>query len=161
MFYAVRIRFEKYPFIAPFPSLFSQADQKRTARLQKLWKARWYATVHLKTRQDHTSPRESRDWHWTEAFAIVQGRRFLWWPSAQDFDIGEPPTGRIFLAGHAGLAGLSPLEMRQLDDTETPLVVIIFGRGLKDQERLTILTDNISSKEALELAVLEASTKED
>lgn len=144
-----------------FHYCLSQADQKRTARLQKLWKARWYATVQLKTHQERTSPREARDWHWVEAFAIVQGHRFLWWQSAQDFDNGEPPSGRIFLAGHAGLAGLSPLEMRQLNESEMSLVVIIFGRGLKNQERLTILTDNVSSKEALELAVLEASTKED
>jgi hypothetical protein len=70
-------------------------------------------------------------------------------------------VGRIFLAGHAGLAGLSPLEMRELDKNETPLVVSIFGRGLKEQQRITILTESIASKEALEMAVLEASTKAD
>jgi len=138
-----------------------QADQKRTARLQKLWKAHWYASVQLKTHQDRTSPREARDWHWADAFAIVQGRRFLWWHSAHDFDSGEAPAGRIFLAGHAGLAGLSPLETRQLNANETPLVVSIFGRGLHDQQRLTILTDSVQSKEELEMAVLEASTKQD
>lgn len=143
------------------PSYLLQAEKKRTARLQKLWKARWYSNVQLKTRQDRISSKEGRDWHWAEAFAIVQGHRFLWWPSADDFDNGEVPTGRIFLAGHAGLAGLSPLEMRQLDETETPLVVSIFGRGLKEQQRIAILTESITSKEALEMAVLEASTKQD
>lgn len=138
-----------------------QAEQKRTARLQKLWRAQWYASVQLKTHQDYVSPREQRDWHWVDAFAIIQGRRFLWWPSAQDFDNGDAPAGRIFLAGHAGLAGLSPLEMRQMEAKETPLVVSIFGRGLNGQQKLTILTETVTSKDALETAVLEASTKQD
>ena len=75
------------------------------------------------------------DWHWADAFAIVQGHRFLWWPSAHDFDNGETPAGRIFLAGHAGLAGLSPLETRQLDEREKSLAVSIFGGGLHEQQR--------------------------
>lgn len=139
----------------------SLADQKRTTRLQKLWRAQWYATVQLKTHHEGELPREGRDWHWADAFAIIQGHRFLWWPSARDFDNGEPPAGRIFLAGHAGLAGLSPLEARQMNASETPLVVSIFGRGLNGQQKLTILTDSVASKEALERAVLEASTKQD
>lgn len=130
--------------------------------MQKLWRAQWYANVQLKTARHIPSPRESsRDWHWEDAFAIVQGRRLLWWPSAHDFDNGEAPAGCIFLAGHAGLAGLSPLEMRQMKESEIPLVVSIFGRGLKEQQKLTILTESVESKEELENAILEASTKQD
>ena len=120
----------------------------------------WYSNVQLKTPKA-SSVLDERGWQWEDAFAIVQGRRFLWWPSARDFDSGEAPVGRIFLAGHAGLAGLSPLEMRELDENETLLVVSIFGRGLKEQQRITILTESVASKETLEMAVLEASTKED
>lgn len=122
----------------------------------------WYSNVQLKTpKASSSSALDRRGWQWEDAFAIVQGRRFLWWPSARDFDSGEAPVGRIFLAGHAGLAGLSPLEMRELDKNETPLVVSIFGRGLKEQQRITILTESVASKEALEMAVHEASTKAD
>jgi hypothetical protein len=102
-----------------------------------------------------------RDWQWEEAFAIVQGRRFLWWRSVQDFDSGEAPAGRIFLAGHAGLAGLSPLDLRQLDNKEKPSVVSIFGRGLDGQQKLTLLTGSVQLKEDLEKSVLEAATKDD
>lgn len=137
------------------------ADQKRTARLKRLWRAQWYSTVQLKMQHGRKTSLGERDWQWKEAFGIVQGHRFLWWRSVQDFDNGESPVGRIFLAGHAGLAGLSPLDLRQLDDNEKPLVVSIFGCGLDGQQKLTLLTGNIQLKEGLEKAVLEAATKED
>jgi hypothetical protein len=137
------------------------ADEKRTARLRRLWRAQWYSTVQVKMQHGRKVSLGERDWQWEEAFSIVQGRRFLWWRSVQDFDNGEAPAGRIFLAGHAGLAGLSPLDLRQLDNKEKSSVVSIFGRGLDGQQKLTVLTGSVQLKEELEKSVLEAATKED
>ena len=69
--------------------------------------------------------------------------------------------GRISLAGHAGLSGPSPLEIRELDSKEIHLVLSIFVRGLKVQERVLLLLPSAESKEALETTVLEASLKDD
>ena len=63
----------------------------------------------------------------------------MWWPSTHEFDNGEAPVGHIFLAGHTRIGWIvtSPLEMRQLDEREKPLVVGIFGHGLHKQHKLT------------------------
>ena len=46
---------------------------------------------------------EDWDWHWADAFVIIQGHQLMWWPFAQDFDNGEAPAGHILVAGHAGI----------------------------------------------------------
>jgi hypothetical protein len=130
------------------------SSRKRQTRLQRLWNAPWYATVQLMERYD-----ETRKIHWETVFAIVQGRRFLWWRSARDFDSGEEPVGRIFLSGHAGLASLSPLELREIGQDEIPLIATIFGRGLRGQQRASLLMPSVEVKESLEAAVLAASFK--
>jgi hypothetical protein len=146
------------------------AAEKRLSRLQRLWKAQWHAIIKLRTqstqRMGSVSPRTSsssdcKSFPWETVFAMVQGHRFLWWQTVRDFDNGEPPSGRIFLSGHAGLTGPSPLEMRELSAEELPLVVGIFGRGLKVQERIIMLASNVQVKECLESAVLGASLKDD
>jgi hypothetical protein len=132
------------------------ATEKRLARLKGLWKAQWHATI--KMRGDSSSgKRTNGPCVWKNIFAVVQGRRFLWWNAVADFDKGETPLGRIFLAGHAGLSGLSPLEMREIDPEEIPLVVGIFGRGLKDQQRVTLLLPSTELKDSLENTVIDAS----
>lgn len=137
----------------------SYASEKRMARLKKLWKSKWHATVKVKTMEGHQKSGSSgitEGWSWETVFALIQGRRFLWWKTVSDFDNGEPPLGRIFLAGHAGLCGLSPLEMRVIDPKDVQLVTGIFGKGLKDQERLIILLPSAELKESLENAVIDA-----
>lgn len=129
------------------------ATEKRMARLKRLWRAQWHATIKIRS--------DSKDTAWDAIFAVVQGRRFLWWKTVGDFDSGSPPQGRIFLAGHAGLSGLSPIEMREIDSKHVPLVVGIFGRGLQAQQRVTLLMPNENLKDSLENAVIEASMKED
>jgi hypothetical protein len=139
------------------------AAGKRLSRLQRLWKAQWYSSIKLhlhNVRRDSSSAGHEVS-HWENVFAIVQGHRFLWWHSVRKFDNGELPAGRIFLSGHAGLATPSPLEMREFTPEELKLVVIIFGRGMTDQQRVTLLAPNAEMKEKLEDAVLGVADKDD
>jgi hypothetical protein len=106
-------------------------------------------------------PNES-DLVWGGAFAVIQGHRFLWWESTRDFDDGQPPKGRVFLAGHAGLATPSPLELREIQKEEVERVVSLFGRGADKQVRVTMLAPNVDEKRVLEKAVEHAlSSKAD
>ena len=133
---------------------------KRQARLDKLWKAKWHGALELKERKaEHqpTSPTSSRNWTWEPAFALIEGHRFVWWRSERHFDTGEAPIGQIFFAGHSGLAGLSPLDLRELSKEEIPKVVSIFGRGSQGQMKITFLAPSSHVKDSLENAVLDAS----
>jgi len=130
------------------------ASEKRLSRLKRLWRAHWHATIKILMGSDNGKS-------WEKIFAIVQGRRFLWWKTVDDFDNGRPPLGRLFLAGHAGLSGLSPLEMREIDPKDVALVVGIFGAGLLDQQRITLLLPSSDLKGSLENAVIDASMKND
>ena len=56
---------------------------------------------------------------------------------------------------------MSPIEMREINPKDVPLVVGIFGRGLQDQQRITLLLPNKELKESLENAVIDASIKDD
>lgn len=107
------------------------------------------------------SPLSSRHWTWETAFGLLEGHRFIWWRSEKHFDTGEAPLGRIFFAGHSGLAGLSPLDLKELSKEEIPFVVSIFGRGLqnelKEQQKITLLAPSSDAKQTLENAVLCAS----
>jgi hypothetical protein len=137
------------------------ATKKRTARLTKLWKAEWFGHIELKSKNHLASGDDRRQWEWRPIFAIVQGHRFIWWLSEKDFDEGENPSGQIFFAGHSGLAGLSPLELRELEQKEIPLVVNLFGRdamktGQQVQTKISMLCPDIIAKESLEKAVLTA-----
>ena len=132
------------------------AAEKRESRLRQLWKAKWYS--HLRILVHDISGGDS---HWTPVFAVIQGHNFLWWNSVQDFDNGEVPSGRLFLSGHAGLTGPSPMEMRKLSKEQLSLSVSIFGRGLDGQERVTLLMTDLRQKERLEDAVCSISAKDD
>lgn len=137
------------------------ATKKRTARLTKLWKAQWFGHIELKAPNHLASGDDKRRWEWRPIFAIIQGHRFIWWLSEKDFDEGENPSGQIFFAGHSGLAGLSPLELRELEQNEILHVVSLFGRdamktGLQLQTKITMLCPDLTTKESLEKAVLTA-----
>jgi hypothetical protein len=143
------------------------AEKKRTARLTKLYQAQWFGSLEMKTSNAIPSPSTAaddgkeirREWDWISIFAIIKGHRFVWWESEKDFDAGENPAGQIFFAGHAGLAGLSPLELRELKSNEIEKVVNIFGRGsgAKGQLKISLLLLNKSMKDSLEGAVLNAT----
>ena len=79
----------------------------------------------------------------------------------KDFDNGELPVGRIFLSGHAGLTGPSPIEMKELTSEELPRIVGIFGRGLHGQERVTILTPDSVAQEQFQDTVREVFLKDE
>ena len=131
------------------------ALKKRMLRLNRLWRAQWFGTVELK---EMTSSKEAdRQWDWEPVFALVHGHRFIWWRSEKHFDDGEPPLGQIFFAGHSGLGGLSPMEMRELSREEALLIVTMFGRGFDEQQKISLLCPNSKAKEALEDAVIGAS----
>lgn len=131
-------------------------SKKREARLKKLWKSQWFSNVRLKEQSD-----KDREFLWAPAFAVVQGRYFLWWHHARDFDKGEPPAGKVSLSGHAGLTGPSPLEMRELSSDDLSCFVGIFGRGLEGQERISILTESSDLKGSLEDVILHLESKND
>ena len=131
------------------------ALKKRMLRLNRLWRAQWFGTVELK---EFTSSKEAdRQWDWETVFGLVHGHRFIWWRSEKHFDDGEPPLGQIFFAGHSGLGGLSPMEMRELSRQEALLIVTMFGRGVEEQQKISLLCPNAKTKEALEDAVIGAS----
>lgn len=124
-----------------------QAEAKRNSRLKRLWRAQWYSSVDILRASD------GGDFERTEAFAMIQGHRFLWWHSVGDFDLGEEPGGGIFLAGHAGLATPSPLELRSVDKADFSKLTSIFGRGNETQEKVTVVAPSEKVKDDLELAV--------
>ena len=134
------------------------AKKRRTRRLTKLYQARWFGKLELKT-PNNTASENGRDWDWITIFAIIKGHRFVWWKSDKDFDNGENPAGQIFFAGHSGLASLSPLELRELQKNEIKNVVNIFGRGSggKGQLKISLLVSDQAQKENLESAVLHAT----
>jgi len=133
------------------------ASKRRAARLTKLYQAQWFGRVELKMQNVLEYTEDGRNWDWVWIFAIIQGHRFVWWRSEKDFDEGENPSGQIFFAGHSGLAGLSPLELRELRKKEIPKVVNIFGRGSKEQLKISLLVSDEAMKESLENAVLNAT----
>ena len=124
-------------------------NEKRKKRLRNLWRAEWYASVQMLC-----SGKNASDLAWASRFAVVQGHRLLWWDSVSDFDSGNAPTGRVLLAGHAGLATPSPLELKKIKEGELDKVVSLFGRGSK----VTMLLPSIDLKIRLERAVENALT---
>jgi hypothetical protein len=138
------------------------ATAKRQTRVEKLWKARWHGVLDMKEKKSDTSDvltsSERSNWSWKGVFALIEGHRFIWWRSEKHFDTGESPLGQIFFAGHSGLAGLSPLDLRELTKEEIPSVISIFGRGPQGQQKITLLAPSLKAKDSLENAVLFAST---
>ena len=125
------------------------AEEKRNSRLKRLWRAQWYSSVEILQKDD-----KGDDYSWQNAFALIQGHRFLWWQSANDFDRGEAAQGRIFLEGHAGLGTPSPLEMACIEKDNLSRVCTIFGRGIDKQKRVTLLAPAKEVKDQLESAVV-------
>lgn len=131
----------------------AQIELKRQSRLQRLWRAQWYSMVHL------LMSNKDGKFEKNKAFAMIQGHRFVWWRSITDFDHGEEPAGRIFLAGHAGIATPSPLELRMVAPDEVNRLISIFGRGVEKQEKITIITTADNVRDELERAVTSATSK--
>ncbi|EJK56333.1 hypothetical protein THAOC_23806 [Thalassiosira oceanica] len=129
------------------------AAAKRESRLEKLWKTQWHGTLKIKRNDPDTSL-----WRWESAFALIEGHRFIWWKSEKHFDTGEASEGSLFFAGHAGLSGLSPLDLRELPTGDIPSVVSIFGRGQQGQQKVTCLAPDHTAKQTLENAVIFASS---
>jgi len=159
------------------------AQAKRAARLNRLWNARWYGAVRMKVAvpstniqqqnngaltisggvEGDTIARKKREWKWESVFVVIQGHRIVWWKNERAFDDGDatPPLGQILFAGHSGIAGLSPLDIRQLDDvTEVMRTLHIFGRGSQEQQKIALLAANEQEKEAIEDAVIAATMDE-
>ena len=155
------ISFSLYSCDALFRKIFIwlKAIAKRQNRLEKLWKAQWHGTLELKEKkaEQPSSPAFSRNWSWETVFALIEGHRFIWWRSEKQFDTGEAPLGQIYFAGHSGLAGLSPLDLKELSKEEIPFVVLIFGRGTQGQQKISLLAPSSDAKDSLENAVLDAS----
>uniref|UniRef100_A0A7S2R6A6 PH domain-containing protein n=1 Tax=Eucampia antarctica TaxID=49252 RepID=A0A7S2R6A6_9STRA len=128
-------------------------DKKRTARLKKLWRPKWYGQLEIK--ESILSLNTSKLRHWDQIYAVFQGHRLIWWKTSKHFDDGDLPLGQIIFTGHSGLAGLSPIEQRELQENELPLVLGIFGKGLKGQQKVTFLCPNDTVKQQLEIAVLD------
>ena len=139
------------------------ARAKRQTRVEKLWKARWHGPLEMKEKKadanDAQNSTRRSSWSWKGIFALIEGHRFIWWRSEKHFDTGESPLGQIFFAGHSGLAGLSPLDLRELTKEEIPYVISIFGRGQQQQQKITLLAPSLELKDSLENAVLFASTE--
>jgi hypothetical protein len=134
----------------------TQADAKRKSRLERLWRARWYSSVFLHI------PAPNNSFQRRKVFAMIQGHRLLWWQSIHQFDHGEEPLGRIFLAGHAGVATPSPLELREIPKDDVNRLISIFGRGHQKQVRVTIVAPTYEVRCQLEQAVESAvSNKND
>lgn len=89
---------------------------------------------------------DTSSWKWINIFAILQGHRLIWWGSTTDFDTGKNPLGQILFAGHSGLAGLSPLDLRQLQSSEIERTLSIFGRGFSEQEKIVLLAETKAEK---------------
>jgi len=126
---------------------------RRKHRLNSLWCAHWYATVNILLEDE-----ETEDLDWFEVFGVVVGHRFVWWISVQDFDSGEPPSGKIFLSGHSGLTTPSPIELRHIGTEELDRIVCLFGRGADSQQRVTILTTGSDQRIQLEAAIGKAKS---
>jgi hypothetical protein len=133
------------------------AQQKRGSRLKRLWKAHWYSRIRLWVR----GPNE-KEVSWQTVFAVLQGHRFLWWQSVRDFDDGENPAGVLCLTGHAGLSNPSPIEAREFSREELRRLVVVFGRGPNaQQQRITLLPQDLILKKNLENMILDLAAKDD
>lgn len=132
----------------------AEESQRRSRRLQRLWRAQWHGTVKMFTAQSKNGqPIELRP-----VFLVLQGHQIIWWRADIDFDNGGVPLGRMLMAGHAGLSGPSPLELRAIDKEEVALVLSFFGNGA----RITILMRSELEKNELELVISTAlSSKSD
>jgi len=133
----------------------AQATNKRMARLTRLWNAHWYGNLYLK--KPSSAGDSGRKWTWESVFVVVQGHRIVWWRDERQFDEAETPIGHILLSGHAGLAGLSPLDLRELRNDEAERTVNVFGRGCGGQQKVGFLTMDCNEKSLLEGAIIKAA----
>jgi len=133
--------------------------EKRITRLTKLWNAKWFSSVKLRIECQEGN---LDDWQWQDGyFAVVLGRRLMIWTSETDFDAGEIPYKQLYFSGHAGIAGLSPIELRHLNEDEVKRATNIFGRGENGQLKLMFLLPDKSLKDSLESVIMDTAIKDD
>ena len=139
------------------------ASEKRVSRLNRLWKASWHSTVEIRSIDDGSAKTTGVNGptHWKNAFAVVEGRRFVFWDSVGAFDSGELATGLVILSGHAGIATPSPVEMREIPAEVASRVVTIFGKGSTGQQRITMVLPDTTVRENFEATVTDIISKED
>ena len=149
-----------------------QATQRRGAKLKELWRASWFSCVHVPTEpnkslfslglSESSNPKSDSKWIWESKFAVVHGRRLLLWSSQTSFDEADPPELRIFLSGHAGLGGLSPLDLRKFSpEDDVSRVISIFGRGSSGQQKLILRVPSVEKKHEFEQTILNLERKEE
>lgn len=139
------------------------ASEKRVSRLSRLWKASWHSMIEIRSIDD-TSIKVSggnTKTHWKSAFAVIEGRRFIFWDSVGAFDSGELAAGLVVLSGHAGITTPSPVEMREIPPEVVTRVISIFGKGSSGQQRMTIVLPDSKTKETFEATVSEITSKDD
>jgi hypothetical protein len=127
-----------------------EADERRSSRLRKLWRAQWCEVVEVLKSPSSSSVNPGFE----SAFVVIQGRRVMWWRSTNEFDSGEEPTGRILLHGHAGFATPTPIELKAIGEKDRiSRAVSLFGKGADKQERITMILSGQPSKDAFEDAI--------
>ena len=123
-----------------------QAKERRSSRLHLLWKAVWNGKLFMKVCKQDISPEA---WEWQQIYAVLQGHRLIWWKSVADFDTSNMHEGYILFAGHSGVTGLSPLDMRQLEKDEQDRAFCIFGKGSREQQKITVLALSMEEKDTV------------
>lgn len=139
------------------------ASEKRVSRLNRLWKASWHSTLEIRSIDAGSTKTTGVNGppHWKNAFAVVEGRRFVFWDSVSAFDSGELASGLVILSGHAGIATPSPVEMREIPAEVAARVVTIFGKGSTGQQRITMVLPDATAREKFETTVTDIISKDD
>jgi hypothetical protein len=139
------------------------ASEKRVSRLNRLWKASWHSTVEIRSIDNGNAKATGANGQtqWKNAFAVVEGRRFVFWDSVSAFDSGELASGLVILSGHAGIATPSPVEMREIATEVAARVVTIFGKGSTGQQRITMVLPDTTARETFETTVTDIISKDD
>ena len=125
----------------------ARSREKRNNRLTNLWTASWHGEIEL-VRRGYKRRRR--------VFGMIQGNRFLWWDSTECFDRGDTVLGQLLLQGHAGVASPSPVEMKEVGDEQLDRMIVIFGRGVSSQERISLFFGESVGRESFEASVLKA-----
>lgn len=126
----------------------AEEARRRSRRFKRLWRVQWHGVVKmLAAPQKSGLPIEVRS-----VFLVLQGHQVIWWRTVVDFDNGGVPLGRILFAGHSGLSGPSPIELRSIEKEDLICVLSFFGNGA----RVTILMRSETEKNELALAIATA-----
>eukprot|EP00934_Nitzschia_sp_Nitz4_P002896 Nitzschia sp. Nitz4//scaffold4_size323378//155410//158685//NITZ4_000662-RA/size323378-processed-gene-0.354-mRNA-1//-1//CDS//3329553405//2886//frame0 len=131
---------------------------KKDARRHRLAMSQWHAAVDL---IPNKSSGDLKMGIRSSAFAILEGKRLLWWHTEEEFYDGELASGVVYFSGHSGITGPSPIEARELDGAEIPRTVSIFGKGSDGQQRVTVVLPDEAVRSSLEDAISGIAGKDD